>query len=75
MLCHTVIHLAALLNRENNCYHLPNSHCFYNAKGSFLFEELFNFKAYFTNYKDNTRHVCTYLNAFLMVIPNIVITF
>ena len=29
----------------------------------------------FTNFSTNTRHVCTYLNAFLMVIPSIVTKF
>ena len=27
------------------------------------------------NYVTNTRHICTYLNAFFMLIPNIVMNF
>ena len=34
-----------------------------------------HFKFYFTNKLTNTRHVCTYLNVLLMVIPNIVTKF
>ena len=34
-----------------------------------------NFNGYFTNYYANTRHVCTYLNAFSTVIPNMVMRF
>ena len=37
-----------------------------------LFSKFLNFKAYVTNYWTNTRHVGTHLNAFLMVISNIV---
>ena len=34
-----------------------------------------NSKAYFMTYWTNTRHVCTYLNAFPMVISNILVKF
>ena len=44
-------------------------------KERFLSSKLFQFKAYFTNYCTNTRHVCTDLNAFLMVNPNKVTRF
>ena len=36
-----------------------------------LFSKFLKFKGYFTNYLTDTRHVCTYLNVFLMVNPNI----
>ena len=39
-------------------------------KRVFSFSEFFKCKAYFTNYWTNTRHVCTYLSAFLMSILN-----
>ena len=48
---------------------------FYPAEELTLFSNFLNFKAYFTNYWANTRHVCTYFNAFLMVIPTTVTNF
>ena len=41
----------------------------------FVFSNFWNFNAYFTNLWTNNRHVCTYLNVFLMVIPNMVMKF
>ena len=54
---------------------------FNNLVGKFKYCDIFltnwnsNFKAYFRNYITNTWHVCTYLNAFFTVIPNIVMNF
>ena len=39
------------------------------------FSHFWYFNAYFIYQWTNTRHVCTYLNAFLMVIPNKVMKF
>ena len=39
------------------------------------FSKFQHFTGYFRNYWTNTRHVGTYLNAFLMVIPNMVMKF
>ena len=48
----------------------------YHAKIVTIFIKIrYNFESYFTNYKTNTRHVCTYLNAFFMAISNIVMKF
>ena len=44
-------------------------------KSLFLSSILSNFSIHFKNYWTDTRHVCTYLNAFSMVIPNIVMKF
>ena len=41
------------------------------SKSLFAFSHFWNFNGYFTN----TRHVCTYLNAILMIIPNMVMKF
>ena len=41
----------------------------------FLVSKFMIFIAYFTNYWTNTRHVCTHLIAFSMVIPIIVMKF
>ena len=42
---------------------------------SFSSSNFFKFKVDFTYYLINTRHVCTYFNAFFMLIPNIVTPF
>ena len=41
------------------------------SKTVFAFWHFWNCNGYFTIYWTNTRHVCTYFNAFLIVIPNI----
>ena len=45
---------------------------FHHADYHFVFTIFFNFETYFSSYWTNTRHICTYLNAFLTAIPNIV---
>ena len=40
------------------------------SKIVFAISHFWNFNGYFTNYWTNTRHVCTLLNVFLTVIPN-----
>ena len=64
-------HLNHLKSTENS----ERGHWFYWAKSVFTFSTFWNFNVYFMNYWTNTRHVCTYLNAFLIVIPNIVMKF
>ena len=41
----------------------------------FALWNFWNFNVYFTIYWTDTRHVCTYFNAFFMVIPNMVMKF
>ena len=48
------------------------SHC---IRKEFWFYQTLNFCNYFRNYQTNTWHVCTYLNAFIMMISNIVMKF
>ena len=56
-----------------NTYHA--GHWFYLGKSCLLSEVSDIFNCYFTICWTNTRHVGTHLNAFLMVIPNMVMKF
>ena len=58
--------------------HLAHSHyySFTEQKRRFCILVILNFKVLFLTYSwTNTRHVCTYLNEFHVVIPNIVMKF
>ena len=39
------------------------------------FSHFWNFNGYFTNYWTNTKHVCTYLNAFFIEVSNMAMKF
>ena len=45
------------------------------SKSLFAFSYFWNFNGYFTSKWTNTRHICTYLNEFFIVVPNMVMKF
>ena len=56
-------------------FNMARGHLLYYEK-SFLFSQnSYHFKGYFTILFTNTRHDCTYFNAFSMVISNIATRF
>ena len=66
---------ALLLNTDVQFKYLPIGHSLIPCARILIFSKFLNFNVYFLNYWTNTRHVGTYLNAFLVVISNIIIKF